>query len=204
MEIETLLLFFSASVILALSPGPDNIFVLLQSAMHGAKSGFIVVLGLCSGLLVHTMLVAFGIAALIAASPLLFMALKFSGALYLLYLAFLSFWQKHSNFENSSVKILSMGALYKRGVIMNLSNPKVILFFLAYLPQFISADKSAAMQSVILGILFIVASLIVFGVIALISGVVGDKLFTSARAQKTVHVIAGVVFTLLALHLLIF
>lgn len=201
---EMLTLFFSVSFVLALSPGPDNIFVFLQSAMHGSRSGLIVVSGLCSGLLVHILLVAFGVAALIAASPVLFTLLTYFGALYLLYLAFLSVTQKQSGLNKDSVKPLRTLQLYRRGILMNLSNPKVILFFLAYFPQFIdTSGGNIAMQSILLGAVFIGATLLVFGSVALLSGTFAQMLFVSQKAQKLLHTAAAAVFTLMALHLLI-
>ncbi len=85
--LETLIAFFGVAVILALTPGPDNIFVLLQSAQRGWRAGLAVVVGLCAGILVHTAAVALGLAALFAASAVAFTVLKFCGAAYLAYLA---------------------------------------------------------------------------------------------------------------------
>src|SRR5207253_11057058 len=123
--LETLFAFFGISLLLGLTPGPDNVFVLLQSAMRGPRAGMVVVLGLCTGLLVHTTAVALGLATLFAASATAFAVLKICGALYLAWLA----WQalRAPGGTEPPAAALSAGdwQMYRRGVLMNLSNPKV-------------------------------------------------------------------------------
>jgi threonine/homoserine/homoserine lactone efflux protein len=194
--------FFGIAVLLALSPGPDNLFVLLQSAMWGRSSGMAVVLGLCTGLIVHTIAVAFGLAAVFAASATAFTVLKLLGAAYLLYLAWGAFHAQPINNTQNGTPRLSKMALYRRGVIMNLTNPKVSLFFLAFLPQFTSASRgSVAVQTVSLGALFMLATLLTFGAIALFSGLAGERLQRSASAQRWLNRFAGAVFIGLAVRL---
>jgi len=125
LPIETVLTFLLASLILALAPGPDNIFVLTQSALNGKASGVWVTLGLCTGLIVHTTVVAFGVAVIFQTSAMAFFALKAAGACYLLYLAWLAFGTAAAQMDNRKAKKLTMGKLYRRGVIMNVTNPKV-------------------------------------------------------------------------------
>jgi threonine/homoserine/homoserine lactone efflux protein len=129
------------AVLLSLAPGPDNIFVLLLSAMHGTRAGLTVVLGLCTGLLVHTAVVAVGLAALLAASAVAFTVLKIAGALYLVYLAWQAFRAPVGELSTSQMQVKTGKHMYLRGVIMNLTNPKVVIFFLAFLPQFVSPDR---------------------------------------------------------------
>ena len=130
--IETLFSFSLATLALALSPGPDNIYVLTQALVNGTKSGLATTAGLISGCIVHTSLLAFGVSALITASETLFYVTKVLGALYLLYLAYKVFRSDAtvSYAENAPKK--SLFALFKQGVIMNLVNPKVMIFFLAF------------------------------------------------------------------------
>ncbi|HWL29666.1 MAG TPA: LysE family translocator [Burkholderiaceae bacterium] len=211
---EVALSFFGIAVLLALSPGPDNLFVLMQSALWGRASGMLVVLGLCTGLIFHTVAVAVGLAAVFATSAVAFTALKLAGALYLLYLAWGAFKAPvetaaapatgASVTPASSAKQLqqSAGSLYRRGIVMNLTNPKVSLFFLAFLPQFTSpARGSVALQTLSLGALFILATLLVFGVIAWFSGAIGERMQRSHRAQRILNWVAGTVFLGLALKL---
>lgn len=200
---ETLIAFFGIAVMLALTPGPDNIFVLMQSAIWGRKAGMIVVLGLCTGLLVHTTAVAIGLAAVFAGSPIAFTVLKLAGAAYLVYLA----WQilrtpVHADATKPQLEPLGPGALYRRGIIMNLSNPKVLLFFFAFLPQFTHpAAGRVGLQTAQLGAAFILAALLVFGAIAFFSGIFGQLLQRSVTARRWLNRLAGFVFLGLALRL---
>lgn len=195
--------FFAVSVILALSPGPDNIFVLTQSLLHGRFAGLIVTVGLTSGILIHTAAVSMGVAALLAASPLLFNALKFAGAAYLLYLAWGAWHASAIDKAASDAPKLSTAKLFVRGFIMNVTNPKVTIFFLAFLPQFINpARGSVAMQIVLLGAVFIVATLLIFGGIALLAGLLGPNLQNSEKFQRILNRSAAFIFTGLALKLL--
>ena len=134
---DTTLSFFAASVLLALAPGPDNVFVLLHAAQHGRRAGMLVVLGLCSGLLVHTAAVALGLAAVLAASATAFTVVKLCGAAYLLWLAWGAWHAPVGMGEAGRTLAMAAGATYARGVVMNVTNPKVAIFFLAFLPQFV-------------------------------------------------------------------
>lgn len=201
-SLETSLAFFSVSVLLALTPGPDNVFVLLQSAMRGRLAGMLVVLGLCTGLLVHTSAVALGLAALFAASALAFTVLKFVGAAYLAYLAWQAFRAPAGVEEGGRAEPMSGRQMYLRGIIMNITNPKVAIFFLAFLPQFANPEKGdLVLQIMSLGGIFIIATLLVFGAIAYFSGAFGALLQRSARAQLILNRLSGMVFLGLAARL---
>lgn len=200
--IETLALFLTASVALALAPGPDNIFVLTKSALHGRKAGILVTLGLCTGLLVHTAAVSLGVAAIFQTSALAFNMLKIVGALYLLYLAFQAFRAGTTQLDQEEQTKLAWQKLYTRGIIMNITNPKVAIFFLAFLPQFADpAIGSITVQMLVFGALFIVTTLLVFGAVAWFAGFFGEWLKQSEKAQIMMNRIAGTVFTGLALRL---
>lgn len=194
--------FFGIAVLLALAPGPDNVFVVMQSAMWGKGSGMLVVLGLCTGLAGHTAAVAAGLAAVFATSETAFTLLKLAGAAYLVYLAWGAF--RSDGQTSSAGKPSHSGklALYRRGIIMNLTNPKVSLFFLAFLPQFTSpARGSVALQTLALGALFMLATLLVFGALACFAGALGQKMQGSAGWQRLLNRAAGVVFLGLAVKL---
>lgn len=199
--------FFGIAVLLALSPGPDNLFVITLSALRGVRAGLWVVLGLCSGLIVHTLAVAWGVAALFAASATAFTVLKLLGAAYLLYLAWGAWNALASVVDDSggpSVPDMTPMQAWLRGVIMNLTNPKVILFFLAFLPQFSNpARGSVAVQTFLLGLIFILAAGLTFSTLALLAGSIGRKLQRSASAQTWLNRSASVVFAGLALKLLV-
>lgn len=199
LSLDTTLTFFGLSVLLGLSPGPDNVFVLMQSATHGRKAGLLVTLGLCTGLLGHTAAVALGLAAVLAASATAFMALKLAGAAYLLYLAWGAFRAPVGPIAEGTVPDLKPWRMYGRGVIMNLSNPKVGIFFLAFLPQFVQPNAGpVALQVAWLGGVFMLATLLVFGGFAWFAGLVGGLFKRSTRAQRGLNWLAGTVFVALA------
>ncbi len=202
MPLDTLSLFFAASLALCVAPGPDNIFVLTQSSLFGRLAGFVVTLGLCTGLIAHTTAVAVGVAAIFQTSELAFNALKFIGAAYLLYLAWGAFRAGRTRLDGDEAPAVSLKALYARGVVMNITNPKVGIFFLAFLPQF--ADPAAGSiggQMMMLGGIFIIATLLVFGAIAWGAGFIGGWLRRSARAQLLMNRLAGTIFVALAVRL---
>lgn len=201
-SLETIAIFFSASVALGLAPGPDNIFVLTQSALHGRAAGLFVTIGLCTGLLVHTAAVSLGVAAVFASSALAFNLLKILGAVYLLYLAWQAFRAGASGTMQNGSSSVSFRRLYVRGIIMNVTNPKVAIFFLAFLPQFADPSRGPlALQLMSFGAIFIVATLMVFGAIAGFAGSIGDWLKGSPRAEIVMNRVAGTVFAALALRL---
>ena len=199
---DTLAAFFMASVLLGLAPGPDNIFVLTQSALRGKIAGLLVTLGLCTGLVGHTAAVAFGVAVIFQASALAFTALKLVGAGYLIYLAWQAFRASAEKISAGRQNGLSHGKLYRRGIVMNITNPKVSIFFLAFLPQFADpAHGSLTVQMLLLGGVFIVSTILVFGSIALLAGSIGQWLNRSPTTQVVMNRVAGTVFVGLALKL---
>lgn len=206
--LEVMAVFALASIALAMSPGPDNIFVLTQSALFGPKSGVFVTLGLCTGVAVHTTGVALGVAAVFQNSSFAFNALKMIGALYLVYLA-IQAWKAsattlQSNDEQKPPpKTLSHRQLYWRGVIMNITNPKVALFFLAFLPQFSDATRGdVSVQILILGAMFIACAFAVFTTLAYSAGFVANRFNADSNAQKYLNQLSALVFVALALRLL--
>ncbi len=199
---ETISTFFFASTLLAIAPGPDNVFVLTQSALHGKLSGLVVMFGLCTGLLAHTGAVALGVAVVFQASALAFTLLKVAGACYLLYLAWLTIRTTPEQIRMDGEQKKSLVTLYRRGIIMNVTNPKVSIFFLAFLPQFADPQRGPiSLQMIALGGIFIVSTILVFGTVALIGGTLGEWLNRSARAQQIMNWVAGTVFVGLALKL---
>lgn len=207
-SIETLVAFFGVSVLLGLSPGPDNLFVLMQSAQRGWRAGMCVVLGLCCGLVVHTTAVALGLAAVFAASALAFTLLKFVGAAYLAWLAWGALRAPASVHEAPPGGAAAAGGnggalrMVGRGVVMNLTNPKVLVFFLAFLPQFADPSRGPLThQLLLLGAIFIVATILIFGGIALLAGMLGAWLTRSPGLQRIMNRLTATVFVGLAFKL---
>ena len=253
--------FFIAALGIGIAPGPDNLFVLAQSATYGARLGFCIILGLCTGIALQICLLVAGVSALIAASPIAFFVLQCLGAAYLLYLAYKSFQVREGTVEleektacdlqtrdesgKSCCKLVegkdeecrsrnsvrddnqrdshpvqsssersvgdpyssngmpSARKLYFRGVIMNMTNPKVILFILSLIPSAVRLDRpiSPSVQTAILGAEFIVATMIVFGSIALLAGTVKKYLLNSPKANRNLNWFSGCVFVMLAIAL---
>lgn len=173
-ELSVLLPFLLASVGLTLLPGPDNLFVLSLSAMHGAKTGVPTALGMAFGNFAHTAAVALGLSALVMSSPVALTGIKTLGVVYLLFLAWQS-WQhplhiSPNNFGTDDGNLPAL-KLFRRGILMNILNPKVALFFLAFFPQFIDQDSEhKALQIIVLGTLFVIQTAIIFSAIALAAG----------------------------------
>jgi threonine/homoserine/homoserine lactone efflux protein len=201
---ETLIAFFLASALLALSPGPDNIFVLTQSALAGKLAGISVTIGLCTGLVVHTIAVSLGVAVIFQTSALAFTALKIFGAGYLLYLAWQAFRASAARIPSGRNGGHDYLKLYRRGILMNITNPKVSVFFLAFLPQFADpARGSLTLQLMSFGGIFIAATILIFGATALLAGSIREWLFRSDKTQLILNRIAGTVFVALAVNLVI-
>ena len=174
--IEILFSFVLATLALAVSPGPDNIFVLTQSIVNGKKYGLATVYGLMTGCIIHTTLIAFGVSEILKRNENLFFVIKLFGAGYLLYLAFQVF--KSSSdivFSTDNVQKKTTMQLFKTGFWMNVLNPKVTIFFLAFFPQFLfSEETSTVIQFYVLGGLFILTSFVVFSAIALLAGSISN------------------------------
>ncbi len=199
---DTFLLFLTASLLLCIAPGPDNIFVLTQSMLRGVSSGLFVTLGLCTGLLVHTSAVALGVAVIFQQSLLAFTMLKLCGAAYLLYLAWGAFRAGASGLGSLKAAALDKTALYRRGIVMNITNPKVSIFFLAFLPQFTNPTQGhLTLQLLELGAIFIVCTLLVFGLVSLLAGKLGNWFNQSPKAEVIMNRVAGSVFAALAVKL---
>ncbi len=201
-DLNTLVMFTTASVLLGFAPGPDNIFVLTQSILFGRSAGFKITLGLCTGLIAHTTIVALGVAALFQTSVIAFSALKYLGAAYLLYLSWKAFRASAGGINLERSKEIPSWHLYRRGIIMNVTNPKVSIFFLAFLPQFANPSKgSITLQLIILGLIFIGVTILVFGLISQLAGLIGAWLQKSGKFEKILNMTAGTVFAALAVKL---
>lgn len=201
---ETILTFLGATALLALSPGPDNIYVLTQSIANGRKAGLATTAGLVSGCIVHTTLIAFGVSALIATSPKVFWAIKFFGAAYLLFLAFKIFKSDASIAFKDGAPKKSYTSLFKQGVIMNILNPKVTIFFLAFFPAFLwEPTGNTVYQFFVLGLIFMLASFLIFGSFAWLAGSISNYLKKHSSAGIVLKWLQIVVFVGLAIFILL-
>ena len=202
--LEILFSFVLATLALAVSPGPDNIFVLTQSIVNGKKFGLATVYGLMTGCIIHTTLVAFGVSEILKRNENVFLAIKLFGAGYLLFLAFQVFRSKSDIvFSTDNVPQKTTLQLFKTGFWMNVLNPKVTIFFLAFFPQFLFSDEiSTVLQFYVLGGLFIMTSFIVFSTIALLAGSISSYTKTHKNAGVFFKWLQIVVFIAIAIFIL--
>ncbi len=185
-------------------PGPDNLFVLAQSITQDKKAGIATSLGLCTGLLVHISAAVLGISAIIYQSTIIFSIVKFAGAAYLLYLAWQSFRAKGDPFTLQQQNAQAYVKLYKKGILMNILNPKVSLFFLALLPQFVNPSQGhVAFQMFILGIVFLVQALVLFSLFSIFAGKVRKVIIGQPAIAKRLNMIQGILFTFIGIQIAI-
>lgn len=195
--------FIVAAILLTLLPGPDILLVITQSVMRGVKTGVIFAAGLCTGIIFHTSIVAFGLSPIITNSPNLFTAVKISGAVYLIYLgirAFLSRKKASLQVSGNTASDSKKGKwqYYKRGLIMNILNPKVILFFLALFPQFITVqDGNSAIKFLILGAIFMVQAFIIFSTVAFCAGKLSHLIIGNNKIAYVLCIVEASIFILL-------
>lgn len=203
MNYEIILAFIAATSVLAFSPGPDNIYVLMQSITNGRKYGLATVAGLISGCLIHTSLVAFGVSAIIKANTTLYFAIKLLGALYLLYLAYKVFkGDAKVNLSNEVIPKKGVWQLFKQGLIMNVLNPKVSLFFLAFFPGFLFSDTlSTKTQFFVLGLVFMATSFIIFSLLAILAGSISNYIKSHAGIGIVLKWLQIVVFVGIAIFI---
>jgi threonine/homoserine/homoserine lactone efflux protein len=176
-----LISFIFSCFLLALSPGPDNLYLTAITSKSGKIAGFSFLIGLLAGCIVHTTLLAFGLNEFVIKYDLFFEIIKYSGVFYLLYLSYQTYKSEILNFhpEKNNDKVSNY---FKRGVLMNLLNPKVFLFFTLFFPNFIYSEiYSFKLQIFSLGIIFIVVTFIVFGLIILFSNLIYKKFSSNNR-----------------------
>lgn len=201
--LENIIAFIGSSFIITLAPGPDIIFSLTQGMTNGKKAGLTTALGLACGNIVHTSLAALGVALIFKTNVLAFNLLKYFGVFYLLYLAFMSFKHRGDPLHLEKGKRKEQN-LFLRGFIMNVVNPKVALFFIAFFPQFVSPKYgSVPMQMFILGFIFILLVILIFGTLSYYAGIVGGLLRQRPKVAVYINTSAGIIFIALAIKLLL-
>lgn len=202
---EQLLGFLSASVLITASPGPDNLMVLSIGASRGRPAGVAFGLGCAAGCLSHTLLAALGVSALIAASAWAFLALKLAGGSYLLYLGWQALRSRGGLNTHTPAGDLPQRAwqLFGKGLLANAINPKVVLFFLAFLPQFVvRARGNAPWQIAQLGLVFTLQAAVLFGLLGFFAGHAGRWLKRHGSAGLWLDRVTGVIFFGLGLRLI--
>ncbi len=204
-DLATIGSFIGVSVVLMFAPGPDIIFTLTQGLTNGRKAGLTVALGLACGNFVHTLGVALGLSVIFESSQLAFWIVKLFGAGYLFYLAFMSYVHRKEAIGESTSGGKQEPNLFRKGFIMNVLNPKVAIFFLAFLPRFVNPENgSLPVQFLILGTLFVVLVIFVFGAVGFFAGSLGGLFLKNKRFSYTMNLISAIVFIGIAISLLLF
>ena len=202
LDLHTVVTFFAVALALGFTPGPDNVAVLMQSATQGRRAGVFITLGLCGGLVVHTVAVALGLAAVFAASATAFTVLKWVGASYLAYIGWRTLRAPAGDLSAGDPATRSAAQMFLRGMLMNITNPKVVFFFLALLPQFVQPGRgSVALQICALGLIFMLATLVSFGTITWFAATLSAGLRQSVKARQVLNYGAGAIFLGLAARL---
>jgi len=196
--------FMVTALALIVAPGPDLMMVVAQGMTHGRRAAFLTALGLASGCLLHTALVTLGAAALLQTSDMLFNLLKFAGAGYLLWLAWQAFQHRADFMMPERVPGGGPWQLYRRGILMNALNPKVSMFFLAFLPQFVRVEgPTPALSLALLGLIFAVMTAVVFSLGGLAAAWIGNKLRRNTTARRALGWLTAGVFAAIGLRLLV-
>lgn len=189
----SLSMYLLAAIALTVAPGPDNLQVMARGMQQGFIAALVAALGFASGLVFHTFLVSSGLAALIVASPLLFAALKYVGAAYLIWMGYLVLVSDGGN-GRSEVQDQGLWKIYRQCIIGNIFNPKVSLFFLTFLPQFVDVSKPVLPQFLLLSLVFIAQTLIIFSAYGLIAAYSGRRVGAMAGGRRWVKVLTGLLF----------
>ena len=202
-DVHSLVLFMAAALALNITPGPDMLYVAARSTSEGRTAGIISALGIGTGTLVHITAVALGLSALLTAVPVAYTVVRVAGGVYLVYLGVRALLAHDSAARQAPrPERASPGAIFRQGVVTNVLNPKVALFFLAFLPQFVNpARGSAALQIVALGLLFDTSGTLVNAVVALGASRAATRLREGSRTASVLHRVTGAVFVALGLRL---
>lgn len=196
-------LFLLSGILLNITPGTDIIYVLSRASVGGRKVGIVSAFGICMGILIHTVLVALGLSAILASSPALFNAMKILGAVYLVYMGIKAIISKETMLEMGENAPKNLRAVFRQGVLTNALNPKVALFFLALLPQFVVADNPyGPLPFLVLGLTFFTTSIIWCLFLAYVASFVSGFLNKNERVSKLANKFAGCVYILLGLNIL--
>jgi len=195
--------FLVASVLLTLMPGPDIIFVITQSISQGKKAGILTALGLSTGIIVHTTAASLGISLILYESATAFNILKYLGAAYLIFLGIQAIFERNkNNFKLGNAPSKEYKKLFKKGILMNILNPKVSLFFLAFLPQFVSANsKNPSLEMMFLGIIFMIQGVIIFSLISILAEKLSERIMKNPKISKAVNWIKAFVFLFIGVSL---
>lgn len=205
MELSTILAFVVAGTVISLVPGPDMMFIVANGIARGRVAGVVAAVGMSTGLAVHTVAAALGLGALLQAAPMALDVVRIAGAVFLVYLAITTLRSAKEVAATAPAKHgdRSLRRTYLMAVLTNLANPKVILFYLAFFPQFLTTDGGwpTPVQFLVLGALFIVVGLIVDASAGLAAGTLSTLLLRRPGVQRWLNRVSAAIFGALAVRL---
>ena len=201
--ISDLGLFIVAGLLLSITPGPDLLYICSRSAVQGKKAGVVAALGIATGCFVHIASAAFGLSVILLSSAMLFTAVKIAGAVYLLYIGIKTLRSIQKNDQPAPhCSALPLGSIFRQAVLINVLNPKVALFFLALLPQFVRPDAaSPATAFLFLGLLFNINGSIINILFALFSSVISKQIRATRSMQRFLKTVTGALFVAFGIRL---
>jgi threonine/homoserine/homoserine lactone efflux protein len=196
--LTTLLLFAATAVALVAIPGPNALYIAARSATQGRRTGLASALGVEAGTLVHVTAAAVGVSALIASSAAAFAVLKWLGVAYLVYLGVRTLLRRDAHAEAAQVAPVRLGRAFAEGALINVLNPKVALFFLAFLPQFVDPGRgSTAAQTLVLGLVFFVIALVMDLLFVVGASALGARLRSRAGFARRERHVTGAIYLVL-------
>ena len=194
-------LFIAAAALLTVAPGPDIIYVLTRGIAQGRRAGIAAALGFATGCIFHTVLAAVGIAALIRSSPIAFDVVRYAGAAYLVWIGIQALRHRASFSMDGGGDAKALATIYKQSVVGNMLNPKVTLFFLAFLPQFVNTGAGhVGGQMALLGAIFMLETAVIFGAVAIFAGAIGGWMRRKPVIGERLNVFAGITFIALGIR----
>ena len=200
-DVNSLLFFMTATVTLNVTPGPDMLYVIARSVGQGRAAGVASALGITAGCFVHLLAVTFGLASLMKEVPTAYEVVKFTGAAYLIYLGVRTLTSRRQKQIATSIREARLRTIFTQGVITNVLNPKVALFFLAFLPQFVRRENNVAAQIIFLGILFNTSGTLVNITVALVASYMRIQFKTRTRDSSILRWLTGGIFIGLGVRL---
>lgn len=201
-DMSSMILFITSSWLLILSPGPNSIYVLTRGISLGRRAGIISAIGVTLGIFVHTAFAALGISVVLMTSSTLFLIVKAVGTVYLIYLGIRTIFDKKKVVLKKTVVNEKQSSIFLQGILSNTLNPKVALFFLSYLPQFVNKNSySGPMQMLLLGILFAVFTVIYFVLLGYFAGKIGNWISERDAIMKRIRIISGSILIILGIRL---
>jgi threonine/homoserine/homoserine lactone efflux protein len=194
-------LFIVTTALLAIAPGPDVVYVLTRGIAQGRKAGIAAALGFATGCIFHTLLAALGVAALIRSSELAFDLVRYAGAAYLVWIGIQAIRHRDSFAMAEAGESRALVTIFKQSIVGNMLNPKVTIFFLSFLPQFVNVDAgNAGWQMALLGVIFMMVTAVVFSSVALFSGWIGGHVRRNPAIGSRLNLFAGLTFIALGIR----